>query len=173
MPVKVPEDAIYQIGTDLLCNAVAAWEKYHQSCIAVDFGTALSFTAVNKNAKIVGISIAPGIGTAIKSLFNNAAQLPEVPLEIPPSSLGTNTVECIQSGIIFGYKSLVEGLINKMKFDMSQKYSIPENEIRTIATGGFNSILQPITNIFDDLDKQLTINGLRIIAKIISENLEQ
>ncbi len=167
LPVIVPENSVSEIGTDLLCDAVGAWNKYNQPCIIADFGTALSFTAIAPNAEIAGIAIAPGIGTAVNSLFNNAAQLPEVPLEIPNTSLGTNTVECIQSGIIFGYKGLVEGMISQMKNDMLKKYSIMPQDIRTIATGGFNSMLQPITNVFEDLDKQLTTNGLRLVAEII------
>ena len=167
LPVKIPEHAVYEIGADLLCDAVEAWLKFHEPVIVADFGTALSFTAIDNDANIAGVAIAPGIGTALKSLFNNTAQLPSVPLEIPPSSLGTNTIESIQSGILFGYKGLVEGMINKMKDDLSAKYHIDRNCIHTIATGGLNSMLSPICNIFDCQDKQLTINGLRHIVEIV------
>ena len=165
LPVKVPAGSEHEIGGDLLCDAVQAWETFHSACIVADFGTALSFTALDDKANIAGIAIAPGIGTALKSLFNNTAQLPSVPLEIPPSSLGTNTVECIQSGILYGYKGLVEGIITQMKADMERQHGVPQNQIRTIATGGLNSILAPITSVFDKIDKELTLNGLCTIAK--------
>ncbi|MBR4215757.1 MAG: type III pantothenate kinase [Bacteroidales bacterium] len=165
LPIKVPAGSEHEIGGDLLCDAVQAWETFHSACIVADFGTALSFTAVDDKANIAGIAIAPGIGTALKSLFNNTAQLPSVPLEIPPSSLGTNTVECIQSGILYGYKGLVEGIVNQMKVDLERQYGVSQNNILTIATGGLNSILSPITQVFDVTDKSLTLNGLYTIAK--------
>ncbi len=165
LPIKVPAGSEHEIGGDLLCDAVQAWETFHSACIVADFGTALSFTAVDDKANIAGIAIAPGIGTALKSLFNNTAQLPSVPLEIPPSSLGTNTVECIQSGILYGYKGLVEGIVNQMKVDLERQYGVSQNNIHTIATGGLNSILSPITQVFDVTDKLLTLNGLYTIAK--------
>lgn len=169
LPVNVPSSARYEIGTDLLCNAVEAWSRYKTCVITVDFGTALSFTAVDDKATIAGVAIAPGIGTALKSLFMNTAQLPSVPLEIPSSSLGKNTIESIQSGIILGYKGLVENLINTMKDDLVIETGAKKENIRVIATGGFNSMLQPITDIFDELDKDLTIKGLIRISEIITK----
>ncbi|MBR2887791.1 MAG: hypothetical protein IKB95_06160, partial [Bacteroidales bacterium] len=77
----------------------------------------------------------------------------------------TNTVECIQSGILYGYKGLVEGIISQMKADMERQHGVPQNQIRTIATGGLNTILAPITSVFDKIDKELTLNGLYTIAK--------
>src|SRR5574344_2852678 len=164
LSVKVPINAVHEIGTDLLCDAIEAWGQFNSACIVADFGTALSFTAVDKNANIAGVAIAPGIGTAFKSLFNNTALLPSVPLEIPPSSLGTNTTESIQSGILFGYKGLVEGMIAQMKEDLSRQTGVKKELIKTIATGGLNSMLQPISSIFDDIDKELTLHVERRFA---------
>lgn len=165
LPVTIPPTAVHEIGTDLLCDAVEAWETYHQPCIVVDFGTALSFVAVGNKGNILGVAIAPGIGTAIKSLFSNTAQLPSVPLEIPTSSLGINTTMSIQSGIMFGYKGLVESVINQMKADMQKQQNINPESVITIATGGLSNVLMPITKIFDKFDKTLTLNGLHTIAK--------
>ena len=165
LPVTIPPTAVHEIGTDLLCDAVVAWETYHQPCIVVDFGTALSFVAVGNKGNILGVAIAPGIGTAIKSLFSNTAQLPSVPLEIPTSSLGINTTMSIQSGIMFGYKGLVESVINQMKADMQKQENINPESVITIATGGLSNVLMPITKIFDKFDKALTLNGLHTIAK--------
>jgi type III pantothenate kinase len=113
----------------------------------------------------LGVAIAPGIGTAIKSLFSNTAQLPSVPLEIPTSSLGINTTMSIQSGIMFGYKGLVESVINQMKADMQKQENINPENVITIATGGLSNVLMPITKIFDKFNKALTLNGLHTIAK--------
>ena len=92
LPVKIPQSAIHEIGTDLVCNAVEAYCQLKTACIVVDFGTALTFTAIDAKGNILGISICPGIRTAVNSLFRNTAQLPSVPLEVPPDSLGTNTI---------------------------------------------------------------------------------
>ena len=160
LPLTIPESAVYEIGTDLLCDALAAWETYHQAAIVVDFGTALSFTAVDQNANIAGIAIAPGLGTALKALFNNTAQLPSVSLEAPPSTLGKNTTWSIQAGIVLGYKGLVESMIEQMKNDLHTEYKSDISKIKVIATGGLNSMLKPITNHFDEVDKNLTIKGM-------------
>ena len=169
LPVKIPETAVHEIGTDLLCDAVEAWSKYKAPVIVADFGTALSFTAVDKNANIAGVAIAPGIRTAFNSLFANTAQLPAVALDIPPTSLGKNTVVAIQSGIVLGYKGLVENLIKQMKKDLEKETETPAQSIKVIATGGLNSMLQPITDIFDYTDKNLTLDGMLRIYKLISQ----
>jgi len=164
LPVKIPESAVHEIGSDLVCNAVEAYCRYKDACIIVDFGTALTFTAVDKEGNLQGIAITPGIGTARNSLFNNTAQLPSVPLEAPPSSLGTNTIHSIQAGIVLGFKGLVESLIMQMKSDMSNITGINIDDIKVIATGGLNSVLRPITEVFQEVDKSLTLHGLNRIA---------
>ena len=170
LPVNVPVTARHEIGTDLICNAVEAYNIYKKSCIVVDFGTALTFTAIDKNGNIEGVAITPGLGTAVTSLFSNTAQLPSVPLEAPPSSLGKNTIHSIQAGIVLGYKGLVESLIGRMKNDLCEKNGTPKCEIEVVATGGLNSVLKPITDVFSYVDKQLTLKGLRRIAQIVKEN---
>ncbi|MGL4981953.1 MAG: type III pantothenate kinase, partial [Treponemataceae bacterium] len=92
LSITIPETAIHEIGTDLVCNAVEAFARYKSACIVVDFGTALTFTTINDTGNLEGVAIAPGLGTAIQALFQNAAQLPSVPLEPPPSPIGTNTM---------------------------------------------------------------------------------
>lgn len=170
LPIKVPLTAVHQIGTDLLCDAVAAWTKYKTPCIIADFGTALSFTVVDKDGQIAGVAIAPGIRTAFNSLFNNTAQIPAIPLEIPSTSLGKNTTVAVQSGIILGYKGLVEGLINQLKADLYKETNTKSENIKVVATGGLNSMLQPITDAFDFVDKDLTLEGMVIISEILSRS---
>ncbi len=167
LPITLPESAVHEIGTDLVANAVEAWCAQRSPVIVVDFGTALSFTCVAGNGDLLGVAICPGLRTAVNSLFSNTAQLPSVPLEAPPDSLGTNTIHSIQSGIVLGYKGLVENLISTIKSDMVKKSGCQENEINVIATGGLNSVLKPITNVFQTVDKQLTLKGLYRIALIM------
>ncbi|MCF0242713.1 MAG: type III pantothenate kinase [Treponema sp.] len=167
LPLKVPESAKYEIGTDLFCDAFEAWSKYKSACIVADFGTALSFTAISQNGSIAGVAITPGIGTAFKSLFNNTAQVPSVPLEIPPTSLGKNTKIAVQAGIVLGYKGLVEGLVKQMKDDLKKEYDTEISDIKVIATGGLNSMLHPITDIFDVTEKELTLFGMKHIGDLL------
>ena len=94
--VKVCIDNPDELGTDLYCNAVYAFYKYKTACIIVDFGTALTFTAVNNKGEVLGVAIAPGLKTAVNALFSKTAQLPEVPLIIPSKAIGTNTLNSIQ-----------------------------------------------------------------------------
>ncbi|MFC2600815.1 type III pantothenate kinase [Treponema lecithinolyticum] len=164
LPIKIPETAVHEIGSDIVCNAVEAYCRFHKSCIIADFGTALTFTAVDCNGNIQGVAILPGLGTAVRSLFNNTAQLPSVPLEAPPDTLGKNTVHSIQAGIVLGYKGLTEALIGQMKNDLCNKTGCTSADIRVIATGGLNSVVKPISDVLQEVDKQLTLYGLHRIA---------
>ena len=167
LPIRIPESAIHEIGTDLVCNAVEAWSHLKKPVIVTDFGTALTFTVVDELGQVQGVAIAPGIKTAINSLFNNTAQLPSVPLEAPENSLGTNTTQSIQAGIILGYKGLVESLVNQIKNDLSEKTGCKKSDIKVLATGGLNSVLKPLTACIDEVDKSLTLKGLYRIACIL------
>lgn len=168
LPVRVPDSALHEIGTDLVCDAVAAWSWYRTPCIVVDFGTALTFTAIGEEGAIQGVAIAPGLGTAINALFRDTAQLPSVPLELPPSSLGTNTIHAIQAGVVLGYRGLVESLIERIRADLrpvivrEAGFAAP-----VVATGGLASVLSPVTPVFDRVDPLLTLTGLRLIADMI------
>ncbi len=163
LPVKITSN---EMGTDLVCDALEAWCRYKEACITVDFGTALTFTAINGKGEVSGIAIAPGLATAMKSLFSNTAQLPQVPLEVPPSVLGMNTTACIQSGVVLGYKGLVEYIVARMKKEMAEKYGDDASKIHVVATGGLNSVLQPVTDIFEDVDKHLTLCGVRRFGEL-------
>jgi type III pantothenate kinase len=154
------------LGTDLLCNAVAAWEELeHHANIVVDFGTALTLTVTSSSGEILGGTISPGLGTAVKALATNAAQLPFVPLEAPSNVIGATTKGAIQSGVVLGYKGLVESLVSQVKSELVLRGE--KDEIRVIATGGLNSVLKPITECFTSVDKDLTVKGLLSISKIL------
>lgn len=150
----------YEIGSDLVSNAVAAYEHYKHTCIVVDFGTALTFTTLSARGKILGVSIAPGLKTAIKSLTQNTAKLFDVPLQMPPSALGTSTITAIQSGILFGYNGLVQSMVREIRAEINE-------ECPAIATGGLSGIITPLQDFFDRIDPNLTLNGLRIVAETL------
>ncbi len=167
LAIKIPTQAVHEIGTDIVCNAVEAYASLNSPCITVDFGTALTLTAISGKGEILGVSIAAELRTALNSPLHNTAQMPAVPLEAPPDSLGTNTIHSIQSGIVLGYKGLVEFLIERMRSDMCAKTGASASDIKIIATGGLNSVLKPITSVFQTVDKQLTLKGLRRIASLL------
>lgn len=167
LPVFLAENSTRELGTDLLCNALAAWtELNHHANIVVDFGTALTLTVTSSKGEILGGTICPGLGTAVKALATNAAQLPYVPLEAPLNVIGSTTKSAIQSGIVLGYKGLVESLVLQVKKELENRGE-NINEIRVIATGGLNSVLKPITECFTSVDKDLTVKGLLYISKIL------
>lgn len=145
-----------EMGTDLVANAVAAYDRFRQKCLVVDFGTALTFTTLDDEGRILGVAIAPGLRTAVKALFLNAAQLPEVPLEVPKSALGQNTIEAIQAGVVLGYAGMVEHLIRQIRREAGE-------DIKIIATGGLSEVLTPLKEQFDAIDRLLTLEGLVLI----------
>ena len=147
----------YEIGADLVANAVAAKHLFQKDSIIVDFGTALTFTTVNQAGKILGVSIAPGLKTAIGALVSKTAQLPEVPLKMPASILGINTETAIQTGVLTGYVGLVRHLLQSIRAEIGHQYI-------AIATGGLSSILTPLKEDFEAIDPNLTLNGLRVIG---------
>ena len=149
-----------EIGTDLLANAMAAKDMYKCDAIITDFGTALTFTTVTAKGHILGVAIAPGLKTAINALYESTAQLPEVPLSLPESPVGKNTTHAIQSGVLIGYVGLVKHMIHSIRQEVGEEY-------KAIATGGLSSILHPLEEVFDVIDPNLTLNGLRIIGEYI------
>jgi len=149
-----------QIGTDLVANAFAAHRLFKKDCIVVDFGTALTFTVVSGEGEIIGVNIAPGLKTAIKALFGNTAQLPEVPLEMPKSALGQDTITAIQSGILIGYVGLVRHQLASIRKEVGEQYI-------AVATGGLSKILTELQDDFEVVNINLTFEGLRLISEQI------
>ena len=152
-----------EIGTDILSNAYAVFNRYPFDSIVIDFGTALTFTTVSKSSGVLGVSIAPGLKTALLSLFKGAAQLPEVPLILPDSVLGKNTVEAIQSGVLFGYIGLIKYTVEAIRNELGQPFPV-------IATGGLSSILQPLQDFFYVIDPNLTLDGMRFIYEAVKND---
>lgn len=155
LPVKAGKPN--EIGSDLICNVMAAYSRYHQAVIIVDFGTALTFTVVNETGEILGVNIVPGLKTAIKALFTNTSKLPEVELKLPESAIGKNTTHAIQAGLLYGYSGLVKGMIETIENEAQLNF-------RIVATGGLSAIITPLKGVFDEIDQNLTLEGLRLIT---------
>lgn len=156
LDVKNPQE----IGSDLVANALAGFELSQDITTIVDFGTALTFTTLDKSGDIIGVSILPGLKTAINALFNKTAQLPLVPLEKPQSVLGFDTTTAIQTGILYGYTGLTQHMLQCIKKEVG-------THLKVIATGGLSFSLQnneELKNQFDIIDPMLTLNGLKIAA---------
>ncbi len=147
-----------EIGTDLVADAVAAFERLKTSCVVVDFGTALTFTGVSGDGTLQGVAIAPGVAYATEALAEHTAQLPVVSLAAPATAIGINTIHSIQSGVVFGYVGLVEAMVERFRRELPAP-------VGAIATGGQASLIAPLTRCFAAVDPWLTLDGLRLIAE--------
>ena len=134
--------------------------RYKKNCIVVDFGTALTFTTITGAGQIIGVSIVPGLITAIKTLSSKTAQLPEVIFSPPSSALGHNTTTAIQSGIYHGYTGLVKNMVQVLKDELKESYLV-------IATGGLANQLKTLDTLFDEKLSTLTLDGLIAILDFI------
>ncbi|ADQ17389.1 type III pantothenate kinase [Leadbetterella byssophila] len=151
--LKINIDMPEELGSDLFLNALSAYTEHKTDCLVVDFGTALTFTLVDGQGVIQGVSIVPGLNTALKSLFSATSLLPEVRIEKPKSVVGKNTLHSIQSGIYFGYESLVRGLVQKIREEFGR-------ELKVLATGGLSGTITELQNIFVDIQPDLTLKGM-------------
>jgi type III pantothenate kinase len=155
--VRVLYDNPSQVGADRIVDVVAALRMYGPPpLIIVDLGTGTVFDAVSAEGDYLGGAIAPGIGIASEALFERAAKLYRVPFERPPAAIGRNTVTAIQSGTLFGYVGLIEGMVERFKRELG-------GQARVIATGGWAPLLAKETRVFDAVDPNLTLTGLRLI----------
>ena len=145
-----------EVGADRICNGVAAYERYHDCCIAVDFGTATTFDFVTKKGEYLGGAIAPGLQISVEALFQRASKLPRVEIVKPKDIIGKTPVQSIQSGVFYGYVGLVDGIVERMQ---------KENRCRArvVATGGLARVIAPECAAIEDVDEFLTLEGLRII----------
>ena len=154
MPIKYENPR--EVGADRIVNAVAAYEQYGGPLIIVDFGTATTFCAVSARGEYLGGAIAPGIAISTEALFARAAKLPRVELIKPPSVIGKNTVNSMQSGFIYGFAGQVNGIVERMKREMAGSPVV-------VATGGLAELIAEEATAIDKVDTYLTLTGLRII----------
>ena len=153
MPVKYENPA--EVGADRIVNGVAAFEKHGGPCIVVDFGTATTYDVVSEKGEFVGGVIAPGLDVSAVGLSRAADRLPRVEIAAPRSVIGKNTVEAIQSGLVFGTAAEVDGVVERIQKELGPA--------TVIATGGLAQVVMPHCHSIDHHDPWLTLQGLRLV----------
>jgi type III pantothenate kinase len=148
-------DAPLELGADRLCNAVAAYAAYGGPCVVIDFGTATTWEVVSAKGEFLGGVIAPGLEISAEALFSRAAKLPRIDLVAPSRVIGKGTVDSIQAGLVYGYVGLTEGVTRRILAELGGG--------KVIATGGLAKVLAPYTEVFDTIDEDLTLTGLRLL----------
>ena len=150
-----------ELGADRIVNAVAAHTKYKDkgNLIIIDFGTATTFCVLRPSGEYLGGAIAPGIGISTEALFQKAAKLPRIELIKPPRSICHNTVQAMQSGVIFGFVGQMDGIITRMKKEM-------DGQAFVVATGGFSKLMASQSELVDVVEPFLTLNGLQILHEM-------
>lgn len=163
--IKIVADNPKQVGADIIVGAVASIEKYGAPVIIIDMGTAITLFYVDGKKELIGGVIAPGIKTSFDGLFKNTARLEEVKLHEPPSIIGKDTVSCIQSAMIYGTSSMIDGLIRKMKKEITSSSKVKSEEIRVVLTGGEAKLIQHFLEEKVNFDDDLVMDGLNLIYK--------
>lgn len=161
LPIEVHTDQPERVGSDLIADATAAYARFQANCMVVDFGTATTFTAIAQPGVMIGAAIAAGLNVTVDALVSRTAQLPHIEYTPPPSPIGKNTIHSMQSGLLLGYVSMVEGMVARFQRELTGA--------KVVATGGLSSIIAPLTTCFDEVDEWLTLDGLRLIAQHNSE----
>ena len=154
--VRVRYEEPRAVGADRIVDAVAVLNLYGTPACVVDFGTATTFDAIAENGDYLGGAIAPGIGIAADALFQRTAKLPRVDLQKPPSVIGRNTVHSMQSGLLYGYVGLVEGMVARFRQELGPK-------MKVIATGGLADVVATETKVLQIIAPWLTLDGLQMI----------
>ncbi len=148
-----------QVGADRVADAVAVHHLYGGPACVIDFGTATTFNAVTKEGEYLGGAITAGINLAAEALYTRAAKLPHIELQRPPSVIGRNTPHAMQSGLLFGYVSMVEGMVERFRQELGL-------EMKVIATGGLAEVVAKETDAIDIIAPWLTLDGLRLIWEL-------
>lgn len=154
LPIDI--DNPHEVGADRIVNSIAAIHRYGAPVIAIDFGTALNFDVINAEGHYIGGSLAPGLVIALEAMTSRAARLFSVELTAPPAAIGRNTTHAIQSGLVLGYVSLVDGMIRRISDEIGGKPTV-------VVTGGYAEIIAAQSSLIDVHAPDLTIEGLRLV----------
>jgi type III pantothenate kinase len=154
--ITIRYDNPKEVGADRIVNAAAAYKIYGGPIIVVDFGTATTFCAVTKDGEYLGGAITPGVKISAEALFQRASKLPRVELTKPPKVIGTDTISAMQAGIIYGYAGLVDGIVERMKNELSLSSKV-------VATGGLAGLVSPETKTIQEIKPHLTLEGLCLL----------
>jgi type III pantothenate kinase len=154
--VPILTDNPREVGADRIVNALAAFNRYGGPCIVIDFGTATTYDVVSDKGEFLGGAIAPGVQTSNASLSRETARLPQVELHAPRTPIGHNTVEAIQSGLIFGTAAETDGMIERIRKELGGSATV-------VATGGLAQQIVPNCQFVDEVDPWLTLEGLRLV----------
>jgi type III pantothenate kinase len=157
--VSIRVDNPREVGADRIVNVAAAFPVYGGPACVIDFGTATTFDAMSAKGEYLGGAIAPGILIAAEALFMRTAKLPRIDLQRPPAAIGCNTVDSMRSGVLFGYVSLVEGMVARFRRELGP-------EMRVIATGGLGRVIAQETTVIEHVDPWLTLKGLKLIYQL-------
>jgi len=157
--VRICADNPREVGADRVVNTLAAHRLYGGPVIVIDFGTATTLDVVSEEGDYLGGAIAPGIGIASEALFERASKLPRIELIAPQYAIGRNSVTAMQSGVIFGYVGLIEGLVHRIREELGGK-------ARVVATGGLANVIAKETKVVDEVSPHLTLYGLRLIHEL-------
>jgi type III pantothenate kinase len=157
--VRILMDNPREVGADRIVNAAAAHHLYGSPVIITDLGTATTFDTVSKEGDYLGGAIAPGITIATEALYTRAAMLPRVELTRPKQAIGTSTISAMQSGLVFGYVGLVEGIVTRIQRELKEKALV-------VATGGYAELIAKETAVIDEVNLNLTLVGLRLIHQM-------
>ena len=149
-------DAPHEVGADRLCDIVGGITLYGTPLIVVNLGTATTFDCVNAHGEFIGGAIAPGLVTASEALISRAARLYRVELLQPKEAIGRNTITNIQSGVMYGWAGLVDGVVERMRAEMG-------TQVRVVATGGLAEQMRGVSRSIDAVDLDLTLQGLRTL----------
>jgi type III pantothenate kinase len=153
MPIRI--DNPLEVGADRLVNAIAAYDRFGEACVVVDFGTGINIDAVSADGEYLGGAIGPGLAPSLSALIERAARITRIDLEAPREAIGRSTRAAIHSGFIFGFAGLIDGIVGRIEDELPNP--------RLLATGGYAATVVPFTETIDEVDDMLTLKGLQLI----------
>jgi type III pantothenate kinase len=153
MPIRI--DNPLEVGADRLVNSIAAYERFQSACVVVDFGTGINIDAVSAEGEYLGGAIGPGLEVSLTALIDRAARIPRIDLAAPETAIGRSSRAAIQSGFVFGFAGLIDGVVGRIEEELG--------EPRLLATGGLAHVVVPFTETIDEVDDMLTLKGLHLI----------